>query len=456
MADRLNAFLTGVVDFAWVLELTITALAWVVVCHGMKGEKGTAKGKGIQFGVLLLVMAGMNILLMVLIPNYVPVIWSLGMGVVSAGYVHVCSPYRRQTNVILWCSQFAGMVALTVIAGQMSFLTGLFWSKGAMEGVARCMVHSLSVPLALYLRQFNFEEFDTMPPSGIALIIVGDIGLLVLHVMESMWMNGDYRLILMVLGAFCCILAMVIFAIYAMYTMCREQTEIISLQAERQRLLAEQEHMKLMQASLEDLRCVRHDLKNQYAYMQILLEERRYTELADYFRQVSENLPQGLNYVDCGNASMNTILNMEINKAKQRNIVVETHLVVPPVLPFPADDLCAIVANLMDNAIDECGRVALQGQTHGTVRLDIYPQKSYLFIMCRNRTDRQELKRHSRGLRTTKEDEQLHGYGTRIVTKTAEKYNGCAEFTLESGEFVAKVLLDMMEGKPDADQNCAV
>ena len=51
------------------------------------------------------------------------------------------------------------------------------------------------------------------------------------------------------------------------------------------------------------------------------------------------------------------------------------------------------------------------------------------------------------GLRTTKKDEQMHGYGTRIVARLAEKYNGCADYSLADGQFVAQVMLDMTEDK---------
>ncbi len=456
MLERMEMFLTSILDAAWVMEQVLVTLAWVILCHGIPRQREHIRRWMGNFVLLFLGMVAADVGMIVVLPRFIPPVWSLTMGVVSMVYLQLCSDYRRGTSLVLWCSQFAGMVALTVMAGQLSILTGEYLAKGAAEGLVRSLMYLCMIPLALYLRRFNFSEFETVPRSGMALIIAGDVCIVGLYLMESMWMRTDYQMILMVIGSHLSLFTMVIFAIYAMYAMCREQTEVIALQAERQRLIAEQENMKMVQASLEDLRCVRHDLKNQYAYMQILLDSGRYSELSDYFRQVAENLPQGLNYVDCGNTSMNTILNMEIGKAKQRDIPVQTNLVVPPVLPFPEDDLCAIVANLMDNAIEECGRFLSAGGEQGHIRLDIYPQKSYLFIMCRNRTDRKTLQRHRRGLRTTKSDEKLHGYGTRIVTKTAEKYNGAAEFTLEDGEFVAKVLLDMMEGKPYADQNRAV
>lgn len=456
MVERWRYFFQVTLDAAWLTELFLMALSWVVVCHGFQWKKGCwLKWLG-QVVCLYAVLMVTDIALMVIPPKFVRVLWSLAHGAIALVYMRLCSHYRRNTNIILWCSMYAGVCALCVIAGQFSFLTGEFIASGALEGIVRCLVYLLMPILAVFLCRFNFDDFQTVPRSGMSLIIIGDISLLALYVVESLWAGMDYRVTVTLAGAYICILTMVIFAINAMYTMCAEQSEIISLQAEKQRLLAEQESMKMMESSLEDLRCIRHDLKNQYAYMQILLQSQRYEELDTYFQQVAENLPPQLNYIDCGNRSMNTILNMEISKAKGENIRVTHQLVVPPVLPFSEDDLCAIVVNLMDNAIEECRRLnAATGETE-SIHLEIYPQKSYLFIMCRNATHLRKLERRGWGLQTTKDDGKLHGYGTRIVSKTAEKYNGCAEFSLENGCFVAKVMLDMMEGAKNADQNCTV
>lgn len=456
MAERWDLFLHGILDIAWLSEILMVVMAWTIVCHGLHWPREKRLRWFVQSVLLYVTLAVVDAGLIVFVGWSSRLYGTLLHGVIFALYILMCSHYRRNTSILIWCSLYAGVVALTVIAGQMSHLTGEFIGKGAVEGIARCVVYLLMLPLALYLRRFNFDDYEAIPQSGMMLIISGDASILALHIVESMWAGQDYRITITLAGAYTCMLVMVVVAIHAMYTMCAEQSEIISLQAERQRLVAEQESLKMTESNLEDLRCLRHDLKNQYAYMQILLKEKRYEELDTYFRQVAENLPPQLNYIDCGNRSMNTILNMEISKARNAHIEVTYQLVVPPVLPFPEGDLCAIVANLMDNAIEGCKRLELTAGQKASIHLGIYPQKSYLFIICQNATDLQKLERRGWGVRTTKGDDKLHGYGTRIVAKTAEKYNGCAEYTLENGCFVAKVMLDMMEGTDYANQNRTV
>ena len=199
----------------------------------------------------------------------------------------------------------------------------------------------------------------------------------------------------------------------------------------------------MTEAMLHNLRSIRHDLKNQYAYMQILLNEKRYSELEEYFSELLSALPAPLNLVDCGNHTVNTVLNMEFSKLRADNIPFQHKLVVPPVLPFKDEDICAILSNLVDNSVEECRRMKENGMNQPDILLEIHPHQSYLFIQCSNSTDRTALTRKKGGLQTTKGDAELHGYGTQIIMKLAEKYNGYANYDLTDGRFVAQVMLDM-------------
>ena len=439
---ELSAF--QIVDFAWMLELVILAASWEILCRGVCWGKNTL-GNAVEFAVLLAALMVSNLLTMMCGGIFI-LGWMIVHGVVSAVFMYLRSPYQPAVSVVMWCSMYAGICGLTSIAGQCSYLTGTFIASGPLEGVVRCLVYLLMIPLALYLRAFNFDNYRTVPRSGMLLILVGDLVILLLALVEMfVAFGGSIQVNICLLAAFSGMFVMVLVSIYALHAMCREQEEILDLQAERQRLQSERELATFTESSLEDLRCIRHDLKNQYAYMQILLDNERYGDLKEYFRQRSANLPVQLYAVDCGNRAVNTILNMEIAKAKKEGITVEHQLVVPPVLPFADDDLCAIVGNLLDNAIEECVRLRQQGREDVRLSIEIYPKRSYLFIVCHNTTDRKILDRWQRGLRTTKKDPQLHGFGTRIMSKLSEKYNGCAEYSLEDGTFTAMVMLDMMQ-----------
>ena len=442
MEDKL-AHVFGIIDAAWLATIAIRALSWVLLCHGAKWKRprrtaveflllAAALFAG-QFLILLLGRFGLDLLLQILL-----------QGALGAVTLHACSDCQTRTKAVMWCSMLAGSFAVNSISGQCSFLAGEFLARGFAEGAARLAVCLLTLPLAVYLHSLSRQEYEQVPASGLAAILIGDASILAMNILEVLWAGTDYRITVTFLVAYLFLLLMVAAAIQGIHDMSDEQSKVAELQAEGQRLRGERELARMAEDNLEELRGIRHDLKNQYAYMQILLSQQRYGELEEYFRQSAAHLlPQVGQLVECGNRAVNVILNMEFAKARKAEVAFTHQLVVPPVLPFPEDDLCAALTNLLDNAIEECARLRRTGRKDAGMRIEIYPQKSYLFIQCRNTTDRTRLERSNRGLRTTKGDDRFHGYGTRIISKIADKYNGCAEFDLSGGTFVAKLLLDM-------------
>lgn len=436
-------------DAAWFIQHFLVGFAWALLCNGLPRARRSWGRVLVDFAVLTVVMGGLELPAQILLPNLFLLVRTLIYALVGIAYLYLRSDYYWKSKLVMWSSMFACCCALSSIGGMLSFLTGEFVASGAMEGAVRCLITALSIPLALYLHAFNFQEYQTIPRSGMSVILIGDGSVFIFALLEIFWAGTDYRITISFAVAYLCILAMTLVAVWAMHDMCAEQADIIALQAESQRLQGERELFRATEATLEDLRCVRHDLKNQYSYMQILLAQKRYSELEAYFRQLTDNLPTQLNYIDCGNRAVNAILNMELGKAKKEEVQVEHQLVVPPVLPFAEDDLCALLANLLDNAIEECARLRREKNLNSALRLEIYPHRNYLYIMCRNTTDRALLRRQGAALSTTKTDERFHGYGTRIITRIAEKYNGCSEFSLENGCFVAKVMMDMLSGEAE-------
>ena len=446
MPQELQFFFAKLFDGFWMLEKFITAFSVVVLCHGIRWERGSWLRNLLSLLILTLMLVLTNILNLMLLPREWFRISGLMLLALFLGiHLNFGTHVRRSQIVILWGSMFACMACASAVAWGGAYLLANWLNVPSMESAIRAVLSFANLPCALYLRSCDFGEFESVPRSGIRAIAICDFCLLCLAVAESFWIFVDYQVTVVMVVVYACMLMVVISVIYAMHSMCREQEEIIELQAERQRLLSEREVAGMVAANIDDLRCLRHELKNQYAYMSILLREQRYGELGEYFSQMAEDLPPLLNLANSGNSSIDTVLNMEMAKAKQAFIPVEYDLIAPAVLPFTADDLCAILANLMDNAIEECIRLRTQGREDVQIRLSIQPYGGYLYIVCRNSTDRQDLDRWHDALRTTKSDDRLHGYGTRIVMKLAKKYNGTADYSLKDGTFVAKVMLDTME-----------
>ena len=378
--------------------------------------------------------------------------WLLAQGLVSAIYVFLHQEDRSRAGIILWSSMYAGSICLVAIGGQVSMILAYLSLSGGVQGLIRAFSGALSLLLAIYLNARRFNRYDRIPLSGLVMILTGNLCLFILRWLEYHWFPYYYSQAIVYIAAYLFVLLLVLCAVYAVSSICRDQARILALTAENQRAASEKSLYQLTEKQLDDLRQLRHDVKNQYAYMGILLEEKRYDELRAYFDRQTDTLAPAAVPLDCGNRSVSIILNMERQKADAAGVALRTKLVVPPALPFPDNDLCSLLANLIDNAIDECVRLGqfFPRRKEQGVEVSIHPRGDYLTIEVRNPTDRKKLERRLGGLLSTKADPALHGYGTRIVTRLAEKYNGSALFETAEGQFTARVMLDMMMDKEGA------
>ena len=439
--------IAGSLDPAWFVELALFSLSWVFLRH---------KGPIRQIFRLRMLAEYILLMLAVIAVTLLSMAWAgqsavffliriAAQGAVTAIYMMRFSEYRKKTQLLLWLGLTTASMSIFHISGQCSqLLGGVSAHNSFVQGSVRVAFHGLIILAALWLRHFQFDDYLSIPTGGLWMIGADTASVLLLYVVETFsFYESIHWVVLTLLVAYLGLLIMTLAAVQALFTMCREQQAIIDLQAEKQRYLSEQGQTRMTEAMLHDIRSIRHDLKNQYAYMQILLSEKRYAELETYFSELLDALPAPLNLVDCGNHTVNTVLNMEFAKLRADQISLRHKLVVPPVLPFKDEDICSILSNLIDNAAEECRRMRAKGGKNPEITLEIHPHQSYLFIQCANHSDRTALTRRKGGLQTTKGDAELHGYGTQIIMKLAEKYNGFADYSLTGGRFVAQVMLDM-------------
>ncbi|MBQ7182760.1 MAG: sensor histidine kinase [Clostridia bacterium] len=449
MWQRIVAF-SPQLDIFWFSQLAFQTLAWVILAQASPLKKHIGPRTVVEF---FLLYAGVNAMTLLAvgfngavpgIANLFLLLRILGLSLATAGYMALFAAGRRKTRLILWLAMTTVSMSITHVGGQASMLVGRYIMQGRIEGWSRVVFDSLNILAAMYLRRFCFDDFPAVPSGSLWMLGTNTGCVLMFYIAEALLpMDRGKGVTQIFLLAYLAMLIMMLAMVYALYNLCRWQKTVTDLQAEKQRYLSEKEQTRVTEAMLQSLRAIRHDLKNQYAYMRILLADKRYTELEQYFADLEEAMPPQLNIVDCGNHTLNTVLNMEFSKLQSDKIKLEHQLIVPPVLPFRDEEMCSILTNLLDNAGDECRHLLRHGRDSAMVRLEIYPHQSYLYIRCLNTTDKTAIERRLKGLRTTKRDAELHGYGTQIIAKLAEKYNGLADYTIKDGIFEAKVMLDM-------------
>ena len=183
---------------------------------------------------------------------------------------------------------------------------------------------------------------------------------------------------------------------------------------------------------------IRHEMKNHLAYIHILFEKGENERLEEYLKEVSRETENLFSFVECGNDVINAVMNHMMTQAKAENITLEPQLIVPPVLPYPETELCSLLSNLVENALEAAEK---SGEKNPVVTVGIRPQQDYLFIHVTNPVNSKISNRRHLKLQTTKEDARMHGYGTKIIQNIAVKNQGSVRYDIENGRFVADVML---------------
>ena len=191
----------------------------------------------------------------------------------------------------------------------------------------------------------------------------------------------------------------------------------------------------------QTMRAWRHDYHNHMQSIKAMLSMGKKQELSEYL----DNLEKDLDSIDIairtGNVGLDAILSSKVSIARKNFIDVNCTAKVPENLKISDVHLCAIVGNLMDNAIEACEKMKKDTPDASRfIRVYIGLFKSQLYISVTNSTKESKRRRVSE-LVTSKLGE--HGFGLRRIDKIAEKYDGYVNRKNEPGIFATEVMLPL-------------
>lgn len=217
----------------------------------------------------------------------------------------------------------------------------------------------------------------------------------------------------------------------------------ISRKAERRMAAYQQDliekHCEEVENMYRQTRGWRHDYRNHIQTMKAYLSMGQYEELADYLDQLDADLSQVDTVIKTGNVMMDAVLNSKISVAKAKQITVEAKATVPRQLSIAEVDLCVILGNLLDNAIEACMQIPRESERFIRIYIDILQGQLYIYVI--NATV-EKLKRQGHTYQSTKASRE-HGYGLMRMDRMVEKYHGYLNRQDEEGVFATEVLLPL-------------
>lgn len=207
------------------------------------------------------------------------------------------------------------------------------------------------------------------------------------------------------------------------------QERVDSLQLARQQELQLQ-YMRELDSLYDGMRALRHEYHNHAAYLKYLLDSGKYSEMAQYLQRFDEPEDRYFRFFDTGNKLVDAILSTKIGFAESKNIPVRVRAKLPEQLSVDGGDICCVLSNLLDNAIEAS---MLEPEPEITVQLQL--QKNNLVILMTNRISGDVL-RSNPELHTSKENREQHGYGLKNVRRILRRCGGMMRMDCEDGRFI--------------------
>lgn len=226
----------------------------------------------------------------------------------------------------------------------------------------------------------------------------------------------------------------VMFKVYVMY---QEQNQMKRMKQEVMNQLEiydRQIHEK--QKVMDEVRKTKHDMKNNMIYLQNLLKANP-EEAEKYLEKfIGKTTKKTDEFSKSGNFSIDSMLNYKnmIAKSKGLSLILEEQ--TPINLPYENSDLCVILGNLLDNAIE-----AAENSENKEIDVRIVYVKNKLKITVKNYYTGKIKKDTGGNFISTKSDTKNHGIGLQSVTRIVDAYGGVMEVRTDHSVFQVDIII---------------
>lgn len=187
----------------------------------------------------------------------------------------------------------------------------------------------------------------------------------------------------------------------------------------------------------KQIRGWKHDYHNHIQVMKAYLSLERYEDMDKYLDELSRDLTEIDTVLKTGNIMVDSILNSKLSLAINQNININVKATVPKNIKVSDVDLCVVIGNLMDNAMEAA--LKLDKLEDRFIRVYIREMKGQLYISITNSVGG-KVKKINLEYISTKFGIN-HGFGLKRVDKIVGKYNGFINRQNEDGVFATEITL---------------
>ena len=222
----------------------------------------------------------------------------------------------------------------------------------------------------------------------------------------------------------------------------KEEAKNANLAMSLQRMELERGFFNEIDTIYKDIRAWRHEYRNNLIALRDLIHLEDKEKILAYIDKISGEPLQFETTLQTGNLILDAIVSSKLGLAQSKGIEVSVQAVYPKSNTIEDNDLCTIVGNLLDNAIEACNEAELSSERK-YVDFSFLAKGKNLVISVKN-SYFHEVKLDN-GRYVSIKGGLFHGIGVPLLDSVVHKYNGHVLRSHDKGVFETNIIIPLVQ-----------
>lgn len=221
------------------------------------------------------------------------------------------------------------------------------------------------------------------------------------------------------------------------FYLCTYMARAIQADLKLQMLSYQKSYYEEIEKNQKTVRKLRHDMKNHLSIIRLLIRDEKTEEAAQYLENLNQEFDVTVRAY-CPSDIVNAVLSSKEQLAKKAEIPLDLQIDFTETPKMADTDLCGLLANTLDNAIEACKKIPDPSRRFITVKARC--QNGFFSYKIVNAKENPVTVERGSFI-TDKKETSMHGIGLKNVKQTVEKYEGYMDVTYDEHSFTVVVMV---------------
>ncbi len=213
----------------------------------------------------------------------------------------------------------------------------------------------------------------------------------------------------------------------------RKETELFELRNEFSKIETDKSYYQILERQNEEIHSFSHNIKNHFQVIKSLTTEKK---VEDYIDNCYGKLEKYSMFGKTNNKILDIIINKYSLLCEIKSIEFLVSIKTANLSYIKDDELSALLSCILDNAVE-----AAEKTKNGRIELNLNNQNFFDVLTCINSCNyNSDFDKNI--LKTTKENSDMHGYGTKSIKKIVKNNKGTYswKYDKENNEFITTII----------------